>query len=175
MSDLPALTALEIIRALERAGFVVRRSKGSHRRLIHRADPSRATTVPVHSGTVAKPLVLRPAASAQLGADVRSDRGWGEGCSSHGGKQHDGIRANGRFVRPPSLDGRTQKRQRQGPRFALARPARFRPHRSRGAVQARRRSGARGGQGWRAARCWCRWPRQPIAWHAGRASRRIPA
>jgi len=69
MSDLPALTALEIIRALERAGFVVRRSKGSHRRLIHRADPSRATTVPVHSGTVAKPLVLRILKQARLTTD----------------------------------------------------------------------------------------------------------
>ena len=32
---LPALTAREVIRALERAGFVVSRTSGSHCRLIH--------------------------------------------------------------------------------------------------------------------------------------------
>jgi predicted RNA binding protein YcfA (HicA-like mRNA interferase family) len=60
MSDLPSLTAYEIIRALERGGFVVRRSKGSHHRLVHADDPRRATTVAVHGArTVSKPLVLR--------------------------------------------------------------------------------------------------------------------
>ena len=47
---LPALTARDVIRALERAGFVVSRTSGSHCRLIHRADPARKVTVPVHSG-----------------------------------------------------------------------------------------------------------------------------
>jgi len=47
---LPALTAREAIRALGRAGFVVSRTSGSHCRLIHRADPARKVTVPVHSG-----------------------------------------------------------------------------------------------------------------------------
>jgi predicted RNA binding protein YcfA (HicA-like mRNA interferase family) len=51
MSDrLPALTARDVIRALERAGFVVSRMSGSHCRLIHRNDPARKITVPVHSG-----------------------------------------------------------------------------------------------------------------------------
>ena len=47
---LPALTAREAVRALERAGFVVVRQSGSHCRLIHSSDPSRKITVPVHSG-----------------------------------------------------------------------------------------------------------------------------
>jgi predicted RNA binding protein YcfA (HicA-like mRNA interferase family) len=47
---LPTLKALAVIRALERAGFVVVRSAGSHHRLVHRTDARRATTVPVHKG-----------------------------------------------------------------------------------------------------------------------------
>ena len=47
---LPAVTAREAIRALERAGFVVSRTSGSHCRLIHSRDPARKVTVPVHSG-----------------------------------------------------------------------------------------------------------------------------
>ena len=47
---LPALTAREVIRALERAGFVVSRTSGSHCRLIHANDQTRKVTVPVHTG-----------------------------------------------------------------------------------------------------------------------------
>ena len=47
---LPALTAREVIRALEHAGFVVSRTSGSHCRLIHVRDPARKVTIPVHSG-----------------------------------------------------------------------------------------------------------------------------
>ena len=47
---LPALKARDVIRALERAGFVVTRSKGSHHRLVHATNPTRATTVAVHKG-----------------------------------------------------------------------------------------------------------------------------
>ena len=49
-ASLPSLKALDVIRALERAGFEVVRSSGSHRRLVHKYDASRATTVPVHKG-----------------------------------------------------------------------------------------------------------------------------
>jgi len=48
MSDLPALTGSRLIRALERAGFEVVRSKGSHRFLRH--EDGRRTVVPVHRG-----------------------------------------------------------------------------------------------------------------------------
>ena len=47
---LPALTAREVIRALERAGFVVSRTSGSHCRLVHAGNPARKVTVPIHSG-----------------------------------------------------------------------------------------------------------------------------
>jgi predicted RNA binding protein YcfA (HicA-like mRNA interferase family) len=47
---LPALTSKEVIRGLERAGFVVSRTSGSHCRLIHSDNPARSVTVPVHSG-----------------------------------------------------------------------------------------------------------------------------
>ena len=47
---LPAVTAREAIHALERAGFVISRTSGSHCRLIHANDPAYKITVPVHSG-----------------------------------------------------------------------------------------------------------------------------
>jgi predicted RNA binding protein YcfA (HicA-like mRNA interferase family) len=50
MTDrLPSLRARDAIRALERAGFVMARTSGSHCRLIHRSDPNRKVTVPVHA------------------------------------------------------------------------------------------------------------------------------
>ena len=53
MNDrLPVVTARETIRALERAGFVVSRTSGSHCRLIHARDPVRKVTVPVHGGDI---------------------------------------------------------------------------------------------------------------------------
>jgi predicted RNA binding protein YcfA (HicA-like mRNA interferase family) len=45
---LPALPGRVVIAALERAGFEVIRTKGSHYFLRHRYDPSRQTVVPVH-------------------------------------------------------------------------------------------------------------------------------
>ena len=48
MRALPALPGRVVIAALERAGFEVIRTKGSHYFLRHRDDPSRQTVVPVH-------------------------------------------------------------------------------------------------------------------------------
>jgi predicted RNA binding protein YcfA (HicA-like mRNA interferase family) len=48
MRALPALRGRAVIAALERAGFEVIRTKGSHHFLRHRNDPSRQTVVPVH-------------------------------------------------------------------------------------------------------------------------------
>jgi predicted RNA binding protein YcfA (HicA-like mRNA interferase family) len=45
---LPSVKAREVIRAPERAGFQISRTSGSHCRLIHRIDPSRQVTVPLH-------------------------------------------------------------------------------------------------------------------------------
>jgi predicted RNA binding protein YcfA (HicA-like mRNA interferase family) len=49
---LPALMARDVIRTLERAGFVISRTSGSHCRLVHPKSPTRKVTVPVHSGDV---------------------------------------------------------------------------------------------------------------------------
>jgi predicted RNA binding protein YcfA (HicA-like mRNA interferase family) len=46
---LPSLKPREVVRALERAGFVVSRTSGSHCRLIHVSDPACKVTVPMHS------------------------------------------------------------------------------------------------------------------------------
>jgi predicted RNA binding protein YcfA (HicA-like mRNA interferase family) len=42
---LPSVKAREVIRALERAGFTVSRTSGSHCRLVHATDPARKVTV----------------------------------------------------------------------------------------------------------------------------------
>jgi predicted RNA binding protein YcfA (HicA-like mRNA interferase family) len=50
MRRLPSLRAVQIMRALERAGFVQVRSKGSHRVFQHPGDPARRTIVSDHRG-----------------------------------------------------------------------------------------------------------------------------
>jgi predicted RNA binding protein YcfA (HicA-like mRNA interferase family) len=47
---LPALKAREVIRVLERAGFSVSRTSGSHCRLVRDTNPPRHVTVPLHAG-----------------------------------------------------------------------------------------------------------------------------
>lgn len=49
---LPSLNAREVVRALERAGFTVTRTSGSHARLVHATDAKRQVTVPMHTGDV---------------------------------------------------------------------------------------------------------------------------
>ena len=56
---LPSLRAREVIRALERAGFFVSRTSGSHCRLIHSTDPARKVTVPLHGSSDIKRGTLR--------------------------------------------------------------------------------------------------------------------
>lgn len=46
---LPSLKARDVIRALQKAGFSIVRTTGSHYRLVHDSDPTRQTTVPVHT------------------------------------------------------------------------------------------------------------------------------
>ncbi|MGA7512726.1 MAG: type II toxin-antitoxin system HicA family toxin [Candidatus Sulfotelmatobacter sp.] len=57
MTRLPRLKGKEIIRILERAGFRTVRTKGSHTFLRH--SDGRATVVPVHSGEIIGPGLLR--------------------------------------------------------------------------------------------------------------------
>ena len=48
MARLPVLSGRQVVRALERGGFIVIRTKGSHHVMRHRADPTRTTVVPVY-------------------------------------------------------------------------------------------------------------------------------
>ncbi len=47
---LPSVTARDVIRVLQKAGFSIVRTTGSHFRLVHDTEPTRQTTVPVHKG-----------------------------------------------------------------------------------------------------------------------------
>jgi predicted RNA binding protein YcfA (HicA-like mRNA interferase family) len=53
---LPNLSAKEVVRALERAGFVFQRQKGSHATFRH-PETKRTTVVPLHGGDVKRPLL----------------------------------------------------------------------------------------------------------------------
>jgi predicted RNA binding protein YcfA (HicA-like mRNA interferase family) len=55
---LPRVTGREVVRALERAGFVVARQHGSHVILVH-AQSRRRVSVPVHAGQTVKPGTLK--------------------------------------------------------------------------------------------------------------------
>ena len=57
MSRLPRLKGREIVRTLERLGFRTVRTRGSHVFLKH--QDGRVTTVPVHSGEIIGPGLLR--------------------------------------------------------------------------------------------------------------------
>jgi predicted RNA binding protein YcfA (HicA-like mRNA interferase family) len=57
MTRLPRLKGRELVRALERAGFTVERTRGSHLFLKH--TDGRATAVPIHSGETIGPGLLR--------------------------------------------------------------------------------------------------------------------
>jgi len=54
---LPRITAAEVIRALEKAGFFLARQSGSHK--IYKNQEGKRATVPYHSGKVLHPKVLR--------------------------------------------------------------------------------------------------------------------
>ena len=57
MTRLPRAKGREIVRALQKCGFVVDRKRGSHVFLKH--PDGRATAVPVHSGETLGPGLLR--------------------------------------------------------------------------------------------------------------------
>jgi len=68
MSRRPRLTGSELVAALEKAGFAVIRTKGSHHFLGH--EDGRATVVPVHSGEVIGPgLFLKILRDCQIDLD----------------------------------------------------------------------------------------------------------
>jgi predicted RNA binding protein YcfA (HicA-like mRNA interferase family) len=57
MTRLPRLKGKEVVRILEKIGFEVVRTRGSHVFLKH--EDGRVTTVPVHSGETLGPGLLR--------------------------------------------------------------------------------------------------------------------
>lgn len=57
MTRLPRAKGREVVRALQRAGFSVERTRGSHVFLKH--PDGRVTSVPVHSGETLGPGLLR--------------------------------------------------------------------------------------------------------------------
>jgi len=50
MSRVAQVTPRQMLTMLDRAGFETRRIKGSHYYLVHKDDPTRRTTVAMHSG-----------------------------------------------------------------------------------------------------------------------------
>lgn len=54
---LPRVTAAEVIRALERGGFLLARQSGSHR--IYKNPEGKRVTVAYHAGKIFHPKVLR--------------------------------------------------------------------------------------------------------------------
>lgn len=57
MERLPRVTAAEVIRALERVGFLFARQSGSHK--IYKNKKGNRVTVPYHAGRIIHPKVLR--------------------------------------------------------------------------------------------------------------------
>ncbi|MBI5873898.1 MAG: type II toxin-antitoxin system HicA family toxin [Candidatus Omnitrophica bacterium] len=58
MTKLPHATGKEIIRALEKHGFFVKRQSGSHVIMKHKTDPILRCIVPVHGSKTIKPGTL---------------------------------------------------------------------------------------------------------------------
>ena len=61
----PTITARELVRALEEAGFKFQRQKGSHITLRH-PSTMRTVVVPMHTGDVKRPLLKMIVAQAGL-------------------------------------------------------------------------------------------------------------
>ena len=61
MSNIPVLKPQEVVRILEKLGFVEARQKGSHKQFRH--PDGRGTTVPFHKGRDISPRLLRQIAN----------------------------------------------------------------------------------------------------------------
>ena len=68
MTRLPTLSARKIIKALERAGFVLIRQRGSHYQMKHPTKNLR-TLVPVHGDDISRGLFRRILNQTQLSED----------------------------------------------------------------------------------------------------------
>jgi predicted RNA binding protein YcfA (HicA-like mRNA interferase family) len=65
MGSLPVLKPREVVRILERMGFVEIRQRGSHKQFEH--PDGRFTTVPMHQGRDISPFLLR-----KIADDIRA-------------------------------------------------------------------------------------------------------
>jgi predicted RNA binding protein YcfA (HicA-like mRNA interferase family) len=69
MSKLPRLTAVQIIKVLEKAGFNLTRQSGSHK--IFRNSQGKRVTVPFHAGKILHPKLLKSILNdAEITADM---------------------------------------------------------------------------------------------------------
>ena len=66
--SLPAIRAAELTRALERAGFVLRRQRGSHQIWFH-SQLKKRVSVPVHTGDVPKGTLRQILRDADLSVE----------------------------------------------------------------------------------------------------------
>ena len=73
MSNVPILKPQEVVRILEKLGFVEVRQKGSHKQFRH--EDGRGTTVPFHKGRDISPRLLRQIAS-DIGLTVEEMLKW---------------------------------------------------------------------------------------------------
>lgn len=55
--NLPRVTAAKVIRAIEKAGFVLSRQSGSHK--IYKNKEGKRTTIPFHSSKILHPKTLK--------------------------------------------------------------------------------------------------------------------
>jgi len=65
---IPTITARELVRALERAGFVFRRQKGSHQ-IYQQLQTGKRISVPVHTGDFPKGTLRQILREADLSID----------------------------------------------------------------------------------------------------------
>jgi predicted RNA binding protein YcfA (HicA-like mRNA interferase family) len=70
---LPVLTPRKLIAALERAGFFIERTSGSHYLLKHPADPNRSVTVAYHSADIKQKTLRSILRQAGLTAEQLGD------------------------------------------------------------------------------------------------------
>jgi predicted RNA binding protein YcfA (HicA-like mRNA interferase family) len=68
MSRLPNLSAQQLLKALERAGFQRRNQRGSHLRLVHPTIAIKII-VPIHPGDLSRPLLKKIVKQAGLTED----------------------------------------------------------------------------------------------------------
>lgn len=65
---LPTVTAKQLVKVLERAGWRLSRTSGSHHYFVH-PERRRAIVVPVHPGDLKRPLVAGVLKDAEISSD----------------------------------------------------------------------------------------------------------